>query len=76
MGIDNFLSMSIAFDAVMLISGVSNAPEVRTTPELLITFRNGLITQKAQFIPWWAQSVADRLIDQLKNNRILEGPNR
>lgn len=75
-GIDNFLSMASAFDAVMLISGVNNAPEIRTTPELLLTFRNGLITQKAQIIPIWAQPVADRLIDKLKNNRFLEGPNR
>lgn len=51
-GLENLVKTATSFDQLMILSAANTALE-RTQPQLLLTVKNGTITQKSEKIPVW-----------------------
>ncbi len=74
-GLENLGKTATSFDQLMILSAANTALE-KTQPQLLLTVKNGTITQKSEKIPLWCRDMINN-IEQIVGSQVFtRGRNR
>ena len=74
-GLENLIKTATCFDQLMILSAANTAFE-KTQPQLLLTVKNGTITQKSEKIPLWCVAAINNIEQIVGSQGFTRGRNR